>query len=80
MNLGIFIAAVGRDIAHKTPEERQKLVEGLDAIRTMIASRLAWLSTMLGGPPEFASYASFSASNIELFPQHRAGGAIAGQI
>ena len=66
VNLGIFLAAVGRDVARRSPEEKQALRDDLNTIKHVIAVPLAWLATLFGAPPGFGSHVSSNSNNNEL--------------
>ena len=49
INLGIFFAAVGFDVAAKASHNRQHLRTGFYMVKNMMASVFIWLSTIFGG-------------------------------
>ena len=70
VNLGIFLAAVGYDIARRTPEEREDLLNGFRTAKGIIAGFLGWLTSMFSGPPNIVSYTPVHLDNFES-AEHR---------
>ena len=76
VNLGIFVAAVGCDIARRTPEERENLLNGFRTAKGMIAGCLGWLTSMFSGPPGNVSYTPVNLDNVESAAHRPTSGAV----
>lgn len=76
VNFGIFLATVGCDIAQRTPEEREGLVNNFRMAKGMIAGSLGWMASMFAGQPWVAPYASGHLEDVELAARRPTAGAV----
>lgn len=82
VNVGIFLAATGRDISQRTPAERQTLLDCLKTTRNIVGAWLCWLAALFGGVPSELAVNPvhlLHTNNIQL-PSHRSPEAVPGQV